>query len=376
MTLAGYLSHKLKLIGVIGANGKTTTACLIAGILNHSGRKTGLLGKLGCFDGEEVVAEDNVNQKSGPAPDPLTYHLRRMEQNGCTHAVMEVSPRVLRQCRAADVQFDALCVANAAPNKQPVILPAFQSLRGEGFAVVNADGPGMADLLQQFDGPALTVGIDSPAEISGEAIEQSLGEQTFLIAAGNETAAVRTTMIGKHHIYHCLTAAATGLAYGVDLIDIVRSLEVAGHVPGRLERIECGQPFGVFVDCARSPGALENSLQTLRTVVSGRLICVFGADGRRRRAIRPEMGRTVERLADAAVVTGDSPRNKKYQKNMEEILSGFADRRRAEAIPDRKKAIRHALRSARPGDCVLIAGNGRAPHDDREVSRKWLYDLQ
>ncbi|MBN2579416.1 MAG: UDP-N-acetylmuramoyl-L-alanyl-D-glutamate--2,6-diaminopimelate ligase [Pirellulales bacterium] len=406
--LAGRPSETLKLIGVTGTNGKTTTACLIAGILNHSGRKAGLLGTLGYFDGEDVVSEEHPEgdspifaaQKFGQSPwhttppaDVLAKQLAGMVENGCTHAVMEVSSHALAQSRVAGVQFDAACVTNVTRDHldfHPTLHDyrvaksrLFDHLRGEGFAVVNADDPVAAGYLQRFDGPALTIGIHSPAEITGVPLEQSIDRQTFLITAGGETAAVETVMIGKHHVYNCLTAAAVGLAYGLDLADVVRSLEAAEHVPGRLERIESGQPFGVFVDYAHTPDALEISLQTLRAVTRGRLICVFGAGGDRDRAKRPEMGRTVGCLADEAVVTSDNPRNENPEKIIKEILSGFADRRRAKVIAARKKAIYHALRSARPGDCVLIAGKGhegfqivgnrRIPHDDRAVARRWLF---
>ena len=128
------------------------------------------------------------------------------------------------------------------------------------------------------------MGIESPAEITAVPVEQCISEQTFLLTAGSETVPVRTQMIGTHHIYNCLAAAAVGLAYGIELTTVVRGLESVGHVPGRLERIECGQPFGVFVDFAHTPDALTGVLKTLRQVTSGRLICVFGAGGQRDRA--------------------------------------------------------------------------------------------
>ena len=140
----------------------------------------------------------------------------------------------------------------------------------------------------------LTVGIRTAAEITATPIEEFLSEQTFLLTAGSETIPVRTRMIGRHHVYNCLTAAAVGLAYGIDLPTVVRGLEAVEYVPGRLERIECGQPFGVFVDFAHTPDALTGCLQTLRQVTAGRVICVFGAGGDRDRQKRPLMGRAVE----------------------------------------------------------------------------------
>ena len=186
-------------------------------------------------------------------------------------------------------------------------------------------------------------------------------------------------MIGTHHIYNCLTAAAVGLTYGLELPQIVRSLEAAAHVPGRLERIECGQPFSVFVDFAHTPDALKKCLQTLRAVTAGRVICVFGAGGERDRSKRPLMGQIAEKNADLAVVTSDNPRREDPMSILIDILKGFSNAETAEIIPDRGEAIRHALQIARPGDCVLIAGKGherfqiigdeQIEFDDREVAK-------
>ena len=160
---------------------------------------------------------------------------------------------------------------------------------------------------------------------------------------------MRTRMIGMHHIYNCLTAAAVGLAYGIDLTTVVRGLEAVEYVPGRLERIECGQPFGVFVDFAHTPDALTGCLQALRQVTAGRLICVFGAGGDRDRQKRPLMGRAVEHGADLAVVTSDNPRSEDPHAIIADILAGFERPADAQVIADRAEAIRWALRSRPAG---------------------------
>ncbi|MFZ5828533.1 MAG: Mur ligase family protein, partial [Planctomycetota bacterium] len=248
------------------------------------------------------------------------------------------------------------------------------------------DDSATAGYLPNIDGPVLTVGMNSTAEITGTLIEQYRSEQTFLLTAGSETAPVRTRMIGEHHVRNCLTAAAVGLAYGIDLATVVRGLEAVTQVPGRLERIECGQPFGVFVDFAHTPGALEVTLRSLRQVTSGRLICVFGAGGERDRQKRPLLGNVAERHADLLVLTNDNPRGEDPRKIIAEILTGISRPAEVQILPDREAAIRWALAAARTGDCVLIAGRGhernqivgnqRIPCDDREVAREWLYEVQ
>ena len=178
----------------------------------------------------------------------------------------------------------------------------------------------------------MTIGIDKPAEITAVPVEQFPSEQTFLLTAGSDSVSVRTRMIGRHHIYNCLTAAAVGLTYGIDLMAVVRGLEAIDYVPGRLQRIECGQPFSVFIDYAHTPDALAASLRALRNVTSGRLICVFGAGGDCDRQKRPLMGREAERLADTVVLTSDNPRNEDPLEIVDEILSGFRQPPAAQVI--------------------------------------------
>jgi UDP-N-acetylmuramoyl-L-alanyl-D-glutamate--2,6-diaminopimelate ligase len=404
---AGNPSRLMKVIGVTGTNGKTTTACLIAGVLNHAGNKAGLLGSLGHFDGEDVVGQvSNLSDEIGPIEDPsrqvgnlshvpsdkMASVMARMVRNGCTHAVMEVPVESIEKSRIDGVAFDAVCLTNIthdhieSSNVQKYRRAKrriFDYLSPEGFAVVNADDPVARDFLNTHQGPALTIGIEKTAEIMGMPLEQCVSEQTFLLTAGCDTLPVRTQMIGTHHIYNCLTAAAVGLAYGLELPEIVRSIESAAHIPGRLERIECGQSFGVFVDFAQTPDALKKALQTLRTVTAGRVICVFGAGGERDRAKRPRMGQIAEKFADLAIVTSDNPRREDPMSILIDILKGYSDAEHAELIPDRGEAISHALQAARPGDCVLIAGRGderfqvvgdeAIEFDDREVAKEWLY---
>jgi UDP-N-acetylmuramoyl-L-alanyl-D-glutamate--2,6-diaminopimelate ligase len=308
---------------------------------------------------------------------------------------MEVSSHALDQSRVAGVSFDAACVTNVTRDHldyhanlrayQAAKEKIFDHLTDEGFAVLNADDPGSAGFLRRLDRPALTVGIHEAAEITATPVEQFPSEQTFLLTAGSETVPVRTQMIGTHHIYNCLTAAAVGLAYGIELTTVVRGLESVGHVPGRLERIECGQPFGVFVDFAHTPDALTGVLKALGQVTAGRVVCVFGAGGQRDRQKRPFMGRAVEQGAHVAILTNDNPRHEDPHGIVQDVLEGFHNPAVVEVIPDRVEAIHRALALAGPGDCVLIAGKGHekyqivgdenVPLDDREVAREWLYQV-
>jgi UDP-N-acetylmuramoyl-L-alanyl-D-glutamate--2,6-diaminopimelate ligase len=378
-------------VGITGTNGNTTTSCLVAGVLTEAGHRVGLLGTLGYLDGKVI----DPSTLTTPPADLLADYLARMVENDCTHAVMEVSSHALDQSRTAGVQFDAACITNvrrdhldyhgslAEYRKSKARL--LGQLGPRGFAVVNADDPVAAGYLRDFDGPVLTVGIEQPAEITATLLEQHLSEQTFLFTAGSETIPVRTQMIGTHHVSNCLVAAAVGLTYGIDLPTVVRGLESVGHVPGRLERIECGQPFGVFVDYAHTPDALAAVLDTLRPLTRGRLLCVFGAGGDRDRPKRPLMGRAVESRTDLVVLTSDNPRTEDPETIAREVLAGFERPGDVHVRLDRAEAIRAALAAAEPGDCVLVAGKGHErwqivggeeiPFDDAEVARAWLYEV-
>ncbi len=387
--LAGNPTQALKVIGITGTNGKTTTACLIGRMLAQNGYRVGMLGTLGYYDGKEC---DDAPWTTPPAEVAARY-FARMAENECTHAVVELSSHALDQYRLAGVELDALCVTNVQRDHldyhqtidqyRQTKSKALDYLKPEGVAVINADDPVSSEYLDLIDGPALTVGIDAAAELQASIIDRHVSEQTFLLFAGSDTVPVRTRMIGRHHVSNCLASAAVGLAAGLPLVNVVRSLESVEYVPGRLQRIECGQPFSVFVDFAHTPDALAGTLQSLREVIDGRLICVFGAGGDRDWEKRPLLGREAEAGADRLIITSDNPRSEDPQAIIGDILEGLEAPAGAKVLADRTEAIHEALAMAEPGDCVLLAGKGheafqvvgddRIELDDYEVATEWLY---
>ncbi|HEX3998006.1 MAG TPA: UDP-N-acetylmuramoyl-L-alanyl-D-glutamate--2,6-diaminopimelate ligase [Pirellulales bacterium] len=382
-------SRRLKVIGVTGTSGKTTTSWLIRGILEAAGHATGMLGTIELSDGQW----SSPSPETTPSAAVLAQWLSRMESVGCSHAVMEISSEALSQGRIEGIELHAACITNVRRNHLDIHntlanyrsakAKIFSYLATDGFAVLNADDPVAASFASAVTAPLLTAGMRAMAEVTAEVVDRSMSEQTFLLTAGCDTVAVRTRMIGDHHVSNCLIAATTGLVWGFELSEIARGLERVEKVPGRMERIECGQSFGVFVDYARTSDALAAALDTLREVTPGRVICVFGAEGEQDRDQRPLLAAEVERQSDLAVLTQTNPRCEPPTRILRDVLRGFERPNIVEVIPDRTDAIGWALSQAEAGDCVLIAGRGheeqqfvgnrRLAIDDRQSARQWLY---
>jgi UDP-N-acetylmuramoyl-L-alanyl-D-glutamate--2,6-diaminopimelate ligase len=188
------------------------------------------------------------------------------------------------------------------------------------------------------------------------------------MTAGDDSVGVRTAMIGDHHVSNCLAAATTGLAYGIDLTTIARGLEAVDCLPGRMQRVMCGQDCSVFVDAARSPDALRACLRAARQATAGRLICVFGPPGEDEPVERPLLGRVAGAMADLAIITSACPFGDVRPAVLADVRRGFAAPHTALLVPHRENAIRAALAEARTGDSVVVAGMGdleyRPTHDD------------
>jgi UDP-N-acetylmuramoyl-L-alanyl-D-glutamate--2,6-diaminopimelate ligase len=378
--LAGNPSQKLPTIAVAGSFGKTTAGYLIASVLQAAGRTPGVIGSLGYCDGEETAEA----RWSTPPPPVAAAWLSRMSANGCTHAVVEASSRGLAQGHTAGMQFDACCLTNLYRDAirsdgrrcddRPLASRLLEQLSPEGVLIANVDDAGSAALAAEHEGPVITVGLNAAAELSATLLERCRWEQTFLISFGNEVVPVRTRLVGPHNLSHCLLAAAVGTVYGIAPDVIVRGLESVRELPGRLERIECGQPFGVFLEEARSPAALEVCLETLRGATERRLRCIYATDSvvaetKEHATLGGELQRVIHRWCDDAIVIGRNAASR-------------GDYRR-QAVAERADAIGRALREAESGDCLLIVGggepsNGEAEHspvdwDDRQFVRRWLY---
>jgi UDP-N-acetylmuramoyl-L-alanyl-D-glutamate--2,6-diaminopimelate ligase len=381
-------ANHLGLAGVTGTNGKTTTTWLIRSILQAAGRQTGLLGTIEYSDG--ITTEPS--HLTTPDPADLARRLAAMVSLKTTHAAMELSSHALDQRRTAGTLLDAAVITNITQDHfdyhqnftayRRSKLRIFDYLKPAGLAIVNVDDAGSRSCLEDAPKRVMSYGLNEPADVSGEIVAASHTGSRFRLTIGTESALVESPLVGRHNVSNCLAAAAVASHFGIGLEEISRGIEALAAVPGRLEHIDCGQPFPVFVDYAHTEDALRNCLASVRPMTKGRIICVFGAGGDRDRTKRPLLGRAAAE-ADLPVITSDNPRSEDPAGIINDILAGFSGTKRQPYVEsDRERAIRWAIQHAGPADAVLIAGKGheteqiigpqRIPFDDREVARECL----
>jgi UDP-N-acetylmuramoyl-L-alanyl-D-glutamate--2,6-diaminopimelate ligase len=378
---------ELKVIGVTGTNGKTTTAYLAREILEAAGIQTGLMGTV-----KQVVGgvEEPVERTTPEAID-LQETFRRMIDGGDRAVAMEVSSHALVLHRADRVHFDVAVFTNLTQDHldfHETMEEYFEAKRmlfeaDPGVRIVNVDDPYGRRLAEEFE--CLTFSAEgADADYRATDVEFDATGASFTVA---EIADLRTGMPGHFNVANALGAFAAAQALGVDAEAAAAGLAGAARVPGRFEPIDEGQGFAVLVDYAHTPDSIENVLRAARRLTPGKLISVFGAGGDRDKAKRPLMGRAGGVLSDLAIVTSDNPRSEDPEAIVAEVAAG-AREGDAELLVevDRHAAIALALGRAKPGDTVVIAGKGheqgqefeggrKVPFDDRTVAREELRKL-
>jgi UDP-N-acetylmuramoyl-L-alanyl-D-glutamate--2,6-diaminopimelate ligase len=364
-------TSELKVAGITGTNGKTTTAFLLQEILEFAKIQCGLLGTV-----KQVVGgvEEEVERTTPEAID-LQGSFRRMLDWGDRACAMEVSSHALVLHRADAIHFDVALFTNLTQDHLDFhadMEDYFRSKRrlfeiGPGTAIVNVDDPYGKRLAEEFDCVTFS----------------AAGAEADLMA---EEIPIETRLPGDFNVANALGAYAAAVSLGVDPEAALTGLAQAAPPPGRFEPIDEGQSFSVLVDYAHTPDSLENVLRAARHLGEGRVISVFGAGGDRDRGKRPRMGRSGAVLSDLAIVTSDNPRSEDPEAIVAEILAGIDDREGIEIEVDRRAAIALALSRAEPGDTVVIAGKGheqgqefehgrKLPFDDRDVAREELHRL-
>jgi UDP-N-acetylmuramoyl-L-alanyl-D-glutamate--2,6-diaminopimelate ligase len=349
-----------------------------------------MLGTVEYFDG--VLTEPS--NLTTPDSMALAQWLGRMTQTGSKYASIELSSHALHQGRSAGIELEAAVVTNITQDHFDYhqTFDAYQSaksrilelIRPGGQIALNLEAPGAWSLRNRVC-PSLncvSFGLSREADITAQIRDESLSGTRFRLGLREKSIDCATRLIGRHNVSNILAAAATVSHFGLTLEEIASGVESFHCVPGRLEQVDCGQPFDVFVDYAHTDDALRRCLLSLKSLTPGRLICVFGAGGDRDRTKRPKLGQAAL-VADTAVVTSDNPRTESPVAIIEEIVAGMRNAPVAPIVEvDRRRAIQKALGMARVGDCVMIAGKGheneqiigreRIPFDDRQVTREIL----
>jgi UDP-N-acetylmuramoyl-L-alanyl-D-glutamate--2,6-diaminopimelate ligase len=376
---------ELRVVGVTGTNGKTTTAFLAREILQAADFRCGLLGTVKQVVGgveKEVV-------RTTPEAIELQASFRQMLEGGDEACAMEVSSHALALHRADAIHFEVALFTNLTQDHLDFhadMEDYFLAKRrlfemGPKTRIVNVDAPYGRRLAEEFD--CITFSAEgAEADYSAREVEFDAKGASFSLGRMR----LHTALPGHFNVANALGAFATAEAMGVGGDIAAAGLARAARVPGRFEPIDEGQGFGVLVDYAHTPDSLENVLRAARRLTEGQLITVFGAGGDRDRDKRPKMGRAGADLSDLTVVTSDNPRSEDPEKIVAEVAAGAAGAKELKVVVDRREAIALALGRARPGDTVVIAGKGheqgqeledgrKIPFDDREVAREELGKL-
>jgi UDP-N-acetylmuramoyl-L-alanyl-D-glutamate--2,6-diaminopimelate ligase len=386
----GNPSRAMELVGVTGTNGKTTSAYIIDSILRAAGRTTGLMGTVET----RIAGAREPASRTTPESRDLQALLAHMLEEGVDAAVMEVSSHAIDLHRVDGVEFAVAAFTNLSHDHldyHPSIEEYF-SVKSRlfcempvGARVVNIDDAYGRRLVEQT-GAEWTVGTSSRACVRAEVVRLGPVSTSFDLATPRGVVSLTLPLTGAFNVSNALVAAGCGMALGISLDTIAAGLEAAPQVPGRLERIDAGQPFAVFVDYAHTPDALEKAVAAVREVTRGRVITVFGCGGDRDPAKRPLMGHAAACLSNVAVVTSDNPRSEDpvgIILQVEDGMAGCGAEKHVEV--DRRTAIALAVSIAVPGDSVLIAGKGHEDYqifadrtihfDDREVASEELRRL-
>jgi UDP-N-acetylmuramoyl-L-alanyl-D-glutamate--2,6-diaminopimelate ligase len=390
-------SRQLRLVGITGTNGKTTSAYLMRSVLQAAGERAGLLGTVVYSIGRE----DREAVRTTPEAPDLQAMLREMVDNGCASAVMEVSSHALALGRADELTFAAGLFTNLTRDHLDfhgdmqsygaAKRRLFEMLPAGAPGVVNADDPKSAYFLEAAKRP-VTFAVRRAADVSPRDVSLTLEGLAFDVATPAGTVRVRSSLVGQPNVYNILGVVATAVALHVPVGAIEAGITALPGVPGRFQVVSgAADDIGVVVDYAHTDDALKNLLETARTLAAGRLVTVFGCGGDRDRTKRPLMGAVASRLSDQVIVTSDNPRSEDPARIVEEVLRGMpvaAERpdgtRAAEVqtVVDRRAAIDLAIDRATPGDLVIVAGKGHEKtqtigervikFDDVEVARAAL----
>jgi UDP-N-acetylmuramoyl-L-alanyl-D-glutamate--2,6-diaminopimelate ligase len=394
--LAGSPSLHLRMAGITGTNGKTTTTCLTAALMEAAGWTSGTIGTLGSTLRGTPIPSSNTT----PESTELQGLLAEMLAGGAEAVAMEVSSHALAQFRTDAVHYDVGVFTNLTQDhldyhgtleeyfaaKQKLFVDYASATKKPYTAVINLDDPWGSRLWQTTPKAKLGYAINNTADITAEQVHAEPSRLRFTAKTPLGDIAVALGFGGSFQVYNALAAIGAGIALGISAQQIADGLANARPVAGRFESVPNSRGFSVVVDYAHTPDGLENLLKSAQALHPRRVLIVFGCGGDRDRTKRPIMGAIASTLADIAVVTSDNPRTEDPQQILQDILPGMTGRAQRHVVVDREAAIRCAIEMAEPGDMVLIAGKGhedyqiigttKYPFDDREIARRVLQETE
>jgi UDP-N-acetylmuramoyl-L-alanyl-D-glutamate--2,6-diaminopimelate ligase len=371
----GWPARHLRLVGVTGTNGKTTTVNMLRHILDNPLSRAASIGTLGVLVGSEGRPVDGGSGLTTPGPVELQRLLRVLVDAGIGRVAMEVSSHSLDQRRVEGVQFDVAVYTNLTRDHLDYhkTMEAYFAAKARlldyllphGIVAYNLDDKAWTALRTDRRKVAFSERVMT-AEVHAEDVQFGPRGSEWVLALGSERLPVHLPLIGDFNVTNALGAAAAAYALGTHTPQIAERLSSLPQVPGRLERLN--ETPAVLRDYAHTPDALDRALEAVRPFTRGRLIVVFGCGGDRDRGKRPVMGEIAERLADLTIVTSDNPRTEDPEGILDDIEAGMT-RTNHERIVDRREAIQHALEIAAADDVVLLAGKGHETYQVRGTTK-------
>ena len=388
----GHPDREMKLLGVTGTKGKTTTSYLIKAIMEEAGHKVGLIGTTGNMIGSEYIKSEFTT------PEPIDFFrtLRDMKDAGVTVVSMEVSAHAIEMRRLVGVHFEAGCYTNLSQDHLDLFgtMERYFACKKSFFtpewinnAAINVDDDTSASILADIEVPHSTYGICNNADIFARDIEITENGVSFMMKLSDvDDMPVHLQLTGMFNVYNALAAAAVGLIMGVAPQTITAALEKVKGVPGRAEMLDTRTNYKVILDYSHSPDALENILTAVKEFARGRVISLFGCGGDRDHLKRPIMGEISGRLADYSILTSDNPRTEDPLEILAAIEEGIKPTGgQYTVIENRREAIRYALQIAQDGDIIILAGKGhetyqeimgvKRPFDEKVVVKELLEEL-
>lgn len=386
-TFYGSPSSKLKLIGITGTNGKTTTTYFIESILNAASYRPARISTISYkIDNSEIPSIHTT-----PEAVELQGILAKAVENRNTHVVMEVSSHALALHRVASCRFDTAIFTNftldhldfhkTKENYLSAKMMLFKGLEKSATAIINIDDPEAKNIISNTCAKIITYGLSNTAQIYAYDIQLDKNKTSFFLNYNNKSIQITLKLIGLHNVYNALGGVCAGLSEQIDIKTIKRGIESLQGVRGRFELIDKGQNFTIVIDYAHTPDGLKNVLISSRKLNPKRIITVFGCGGDRDKEKRPQMGKISTTFSDYTILTTDNPRSEDPEKIIKDIEAGI-ENKSYEVVVDRNEAIAKALNYAKKDDLVLIAGKGHETYqilkdkkihfDDREIVEKLL----